>query len=197
VNKGRKLELALSSLYPGGMAQPTDDVPVKREDYARDIFVWMALCFFRHFFGQRIILEKGSAASDGGYELYRRLGTGGEEYMNKDVMNQFHQTFPMTKKAMNVLENHLMEIKEVIKGVVEAHGVLKSNCMLDTKRYPVDYLTCAEVKKEDLPWVHKSVSERAQTLKRSVRPGAAEEDSVLGAEDDSYQSDNHKRLRYE
>jgi hypothetical protein len=214
INKGKKLELALASLYPGGMAQPTDDIPIKREEYAKEILVWMALSFFRHWLGQRIIMEKGSAAPDGGYELYSQIGRSGEAYMDKVILNQFHQKFPMTKKAMNVLENHLLEIKEVMKGVVEAHGVLKHTCMLDTMRYPVDYLTCAEVKKEDLPWTTKTTAQRAESLKRSMRPGGSgnalrnqtaerlqvntEQDIDADEEDNSYVSngENAKRARH-
>ncbi|KAF2660345.1 hypothetical protein K491DRAFT_79558 [Lophiostoma macrostomum CBS 122681] len=153
VSRGKKLEFALSSLYPGDMATPSMDFPIKREEYSKDILVWMALAFFRHWFGQKIISEKGALAPDSGFELYGQIGRAGEAYMDKTVLNQFHKKFPMTKKAMNVLENHLLEIKECMKGIVDRHAVLKSNCLLDTHRFPVDYLTCAIVDRGDLPWV--------------------------------------------
>jgi hypothetical protein len=152
VSKGKKLEFALASLYPGDMATPCMDFPIKREEYSKDILVWMALSFFRHWFTQKIISEKGALAADGGFELYVQIGKAGEAYMDKTVINQFHKKFPMTKKAMNVLENHLLEIKECMKGIVDRHGVLQSRCLLDTHRFPVDYLTCAVVGREDLPW---------------------------------------------
>lgn len=214
VTKGKKLELALASLYPGGMAKPSDNIPIKREEYSSEILIWMALTFFRHWFAQRIIMERGSAGDDSGYELYYQISCGGEAYMDKDVLNQLHRKFPMTKKAMNVVENHLSEIKEVMKGVVEAHGILKNNSMLDIKNYPVSYLTCAEVKKEDMPWLSTAKEERTKGLKRSIRPGGssnpfgnqatprmqtqAYDGGEADEEDNSYISnaENVKRARY-
>lgn len=176
IAKGRRLELAVASLYPGGIGTPSQDLPVKREEYAKDILVWIALCFFRHWLSQRIISEKGSAAPDGGYELYKQLGDAGEAYMDKTVINQFHGKFPMTKKAMNVCENHLLEIKECVKEVVRRHGVLGRECQLDIARYHVDYLTCAVVTKDDFPW-KKEPGMDARTkhgIKRGLRPGGNE-----------------------
>ena len=152
VSKGKKLELAVASLYPGDISTPTHDFPIKREEYSKDILIWMALSWFRHWFAQKTIAENGSLARDGGYGLYKQLGKAGDAYMDKALINQFHQKFPMTKKALNVLENHLLEIKEVMKGIVERHGILKSYCGLDTARFPVDYLTCAIIDQGDLPW---------------------------------------------
>ncbi|KAF2681698.1 hypothetical protein K458DRAFT_456763 [Lentithecium fluviatile CBS 122367] len=162
VAKGKMLETSVMSIYPGDLATPSKDLPIKREEYSKDILVWMALTFFRHWLGQRIISQKGYHADDGGYELYKQLGTAGEAYMDKHVMYQFHAKFPMTKKAMNVLENHLLEIKECIKGVVDKHCILASTCMLDIKKYPVPYLTCVEFEQADLPWAG---------AKRGRRPG--------------------------
>ncbi|KAH7115839.1 hypothetical protein B0J11DRAFT_112070 [Dendryphion nanum] len=167
ITKGKKLELELASLYPGGMAKPSLDLPIKREEYSRDILVWIALTFFRHWLAQRIISEKGYAGRDSGYELYTQIRAGGDAYMDKTVMNQFHGRFPMTKKAMNVVENHLLEIKECMKGCVIAHGILDSNCQLDTHRFPVNYLTCTKVDKEDLPWF---VSEDSASGEKRARP---------------------------
>lgn len=153
--KGRALELGVMGVYPGDMAAPSRDLPIKREDYSKDILVWMALTFFRHWLGQRVVSQKGYHAEDSGYELYRQLGTAGEAYMDKTVMNQFHAKFPMTRKAMNVLENHLLEIKECIKEMVEKHGLLASMCQLDVKKYPVPYLTCTELVRDDYPWLRE------------------------------------------
>lgn len=59
VKKCKKLEVAVMSLYPGGMCTPSNDLPIKREEYSKDILVWMALTFFRHWLSQRIIMDKG------------------------------------------------------------------------------------------------------------------------------------------
>jgi hypothetical protein len=167
----KNLELGVMSLYPGDMRLPVNDLPIKREAYAKDILVWMALTFFRHWIGQRLIMEKGRHSPDCGYELYKQIGTAGESYMDKSVINQFHTKFPMTKKAMNVLENHLLEIKECMKGVVDQHKILKSNCQLDVHRFPVPYLTCTEFKRVDLPWLREEESMRVAPTKREYKPG--------------------------
>jgi hypothetical protein len=178
-----QLELAVMSLYPGDMATPSKQLPIKREHYAKDVLVWMALSFFRHWLGQRIISEQGSQALDGGYELYVQLGMAGEAYMDKSVISQFHSKFPMTKKAMNILETHLLEIKECVKEMVAKHAILESTCMLDTHRYPVDYLTCAVVKKEDLPWREANLeSGRKVSLRRGTKRSLDKEIKMTGNE---------------
>ncbi|KAF2729805.1 hypothetical protein EJ04DRAFT_587753 [Polyplosphaeria fusca] len=156
LNKKRSaLELAVMSQYPGDLATPSEDRPIRREEYSKDILVWMALCFFRHWLGQKIIMEKGARAKDGGFELYKNLGAAGEAYMDKSILNQLHGRFPLTKKAMNVLENHLLEIKECIKAMIDSHGVLKNESQLDPTKYQVEYLTCVEVERDDIPWLRE------------------------------------------
>jgi hypothetical protein len=168
----KNLELAVMALYPGDMCLPVKELPIKREAYAKDILVWMALSFFRHWVGQRLILEKGRHAMDCGYELYKAIGTAGDSYMDKSVINQFHAKFPMTKKAVNVLENHLFEIKECMKAVVDQHKVLRSTTQLDIHRFPVAYLTCTDFKREDCPWLSiTSEPARIVPAKREYKPG--------------------------
>jgi hypothetical protein len=170
----KNLELGVMSLYPGDIRLPVDDLPIKREAYAKDILVWMALTFFRHWIGQRLIMEKGRHSLDCGYELYKQIGTAGEAYMDKSVINQFHTKFPMTKKAMNVCENHLLEIKECMKGVVDQHKILKSTCQLDVNRFPVNYLTCTDFKRQDFPWLKGDEAQRVVPAKREYKPGGNE-----------------------
>jgi hypothetical protein len=170
----KNLELSILSLYPGDMAMPAEDLPIKREAYSKDILIWMALTFFRHWIGQRFITEKGRHALDCGYELYKKIGTGGEAYMDKSVINQFHTKIPMTKKAMNVCENHLHEIKELMKGLVDQHKILKSTCQLDVHRFPVTYLTCTEFKNGDFPWLKEDQAPRVVPAKREYKPGGNE-----------------------
>ncbi|CAO2653959.1 Nn.00g106920.m01.CDS01 [Neocucurbitaria sp. VM-36] len=169
--KGKDLELAVLSNYPGNIAIPADELPIKRETYAKDILIWMALTFYRHWIGQRLIIDKGRHSADSGYELYKAFGTGGEAYMGKHVINQFHTKFPMTKKAMNVLENHVLEIKEWMKDVVKQSGILKWNCQLDVNRFPVKYLTCTDFQRGDYPWLNTDNTPRAVPAKREYKPG--------------------------
>ncbi|KAJ4374937.1 phospholipid-translocating ATPase rsb1 [Neocucurbitaria cava] len=175
LQKGKDLEIVILSNYPGNMALPADDLPIKREAYAKDILIWMALTFYRHWVGQRLINDKGRHAPDSGYDLYKALGTGGDAYMGKAVTNQFHVKFPMTKKAMNVLENHVLEIKACMKKLVQESGILKWNCQLDCHRFPVKYLTCTEFARADYPWLNADVWAHPRSLavvkKREYKPG--------------------------
>ncbi|KAF2019776.1 hypothetical protein BU24DRAFT_386885 [Aaosphaeria arxii CBS 175.79] len=191
--KGKKLELEVATIYPGGMTQPTKNVPIKREEYAKDILVWMALSFFRHWFSQRIISEKGSTNVDGGYGLYTQLQKAGNAYMDRTILNQFHSNVPMTKKAMNVLENHLLEIKACIKQVVDKHDILKIYCQLDTKRFEVNYLTGVDVRKEDFPWYAEELQERPTgKRKRSQSEVPAEKTESEQPSEPNGQADDEK-----
>jgi hypothetical protein len=174
IHQCKNLELAIMSHYPGKMDKPSEDIPIKREAYSKDILVWMALSFYRHWVGQRLLLEKGRHGNDCGYDLYKAMGAAGEAYIDKTVINQFHTKFPMTKKAMNVLENHLFEIKECMKSIVEEHGVLVSATHLDVNRFPVNYLTCIVFKKSDLPWLKEDTAPRVLPSKAKYKPGGNE-----------------------
>ncbi|KAL1793908.1 hypothetical protein ACET3X_007329 [Alternaria dauci] len=196
LSRCKSVELAVMSSYPGSMSLPVDELPIKREAFAKDILVWMGLTFFRHWIGQRLIMEKGRHSADCGYELYKQVGTGGDAYMDKSVINQFHTKFPMTKKAMNVLENHVLEIKECMKTIIDQHKILQSKCQLDVHRFPVDYLTCTEFKKEDFPWENQTEGPRVLPAKRAYKAGGndiarknldtarMQKDKSMGVEDD-------------
>lgn len=220
VDKVKALEVSVLSHYPEGVRLPSEDRPVKREFYAKDILVWMALTFFRHWFSQRVVMGKGRLAADCGYKLFSALAAGGDMYMDKSVMNQFHAHFPITKKAMNVLENHLEEIKECIKKVVDGSKVLRSQCQLDVHRFPVNYFTCTTFDRKDFPWLKEDKDTRPTTADRAYKPGGneiarlnlestrrcqissvEEQDESEYADEDvvdpHYESDSNKRMRYE
>ncbi|KAF2438433.1 hypothetical protein P171DRAFT_398398 [Karstenula rhodostoma CBS 690.94] len=170
LERSRALENKLASHYPGKIAAPKKDVPVKREEYAKDILVWMALCWYRQWLAHKIIANKGYNADDGGYSLYKDIGAGGDAYMDKAVLSQFHSMFPITKKALNVIENHVCELKEVMQNWVDKSGLLKSNCQLNVEQYPVNHITCTEFERADFPWL-KDEREATVAVKKGKRPG--------------------------
>lgn len=170
--KAKDLELKIASVYPNDMCKPINETSIKCEEYAKDILRWMALCFFRHWFGQRIVSQRGHFADDGGYELYQQLATGKEAYMDKTVMNQFHSKLPMTPKSMGVVEKHVEMIKNYVKNMVENSGVLANKCQLDVGKYPVGYLTCVDFKRTDYPWLREvTLPEMPVRGDRARRPG--------------------------
>lgn len=143
---------------------------MQREEYAKAILVWMALCWFRQWLTHKIIANKGYNADDGGMSLYKAIGAGGDAYMDKAVLSQFHSMFPITKKALNVIENHVCEIKELMQNWVVKSGLLKSNCQLNVEQYPVNYITCTEFERADFPWL-KDEREAITPVKKGKRPG--------------------------
>ena len=130
----------------------------------------MALAWFRQWFTQRIITDSGHNADDGGYALYKAIGAGGDAYMDKAVLSQFHGNFPITKKGLNVLENHICEIKECMSAWVEKSNLLKSNCQLNVEKFPVEYITWVEFENGDFPWL-KDEQEEVMASKKGKRPG--------------------------
>ncbi|KAF2807229.1 uncharacterized protein BDZ99DRAFT_536533 [Mytilinidion resinicola] len=151
----RALELQMGVMYPGGITHPPNAAPVKRDTYAADIMMWMAVCLFRQWLMQQIIQDKTFRAKDGGYALYKQLSEAGDKYLSRQTIAPFFRNFPMTKKGQNVFENHLLELKEVVKGSVAKSGLLESESALDTGKFKVPWLTCTVVDKADFPWVKK------------------------------------------
>lgn len=143
----------------------------QRQDYAKDVLIWIALTWFRHWLGQRLISGRGHQAPDGGYSLYSAIDAGGEAYMDKAIISQFHNMFPMTKKALGILEQHLLEIKHCMSEWVKKSNLTKSNCQLNVQEYPVDYITSVEFEEGDFPWVIKQEEDGTKTLKRGKLPG--------------------------
>jgi hypothetical protein len=227
VDQARDLETKVLTHYPQAMRLPSEELPIKREAYARDILVWMALTFFRQWVSQRLLVGRGRDAPDGGYELYTLLGAGGDRYMDKTVVNQFHTHFPMTKKAMNVLENHLFEIKNCIRQVVTDSAILRSHCQLDVHRFPIKHMTCTVFDREDFPWLKEEREASSLPVKRTYKPGGneisrlnletarrfqrvgseevredIESDAEMAGDEDEvrdphYRSDSNKRLRHD
>ncbi|KAH7410065.1 hypothetical protein DE146DRAFT_643737 [Phaeosphaeria sp. MPI-PUGE-AT-0046c] len=170
----KDLELQLMSEYPGDIAAPSQILPIKREEYMKNILVHLALMFFRHWLGNYLISDKGRHALDCGYNLYRQIYAAGESYMDKTVMNSFHHMWPMTQRAFTVVENHLGEIKEVMKQNVVKSKLLDSTCQLDIRKHPVPYFTCTDFKNEDFPWLKEDAAATIVSPKRMYKAGGNE-----------------------
>jgi hypothetical protein len=168
------LDFRIASNYPGDMCKPVPgSTSIKREEYSKEILVWMALTFFRHWLSQQFIKDLGHNAPDCGFSLYQTLLKGGDAYMNREILNQFHAKIPLTKKAMNVLDGHLMEIKQCTTHIIESSGIMKNNLALDVKEAEVPYFTSTEFKDEDYPWVvdNMALNLAIRGVKHNKRPG--------------------------
>lgn len=145
------LEMRILGHYPAHLTRHAGDRP-GRATYASDIYMWMAICFFRQYFAQAISDGRNRLADDGGFEFYRQLGHGGQAYLNHETFQNFHMYFPMSSKACNVLEANMGILKEEIKPFVK--DLLLHRAMIDPAQFHegVHWLTCSVIDKDDYPW---------------------------------------------
>lgn len=176
--KKEALEIRLAGLYPAPLARYAASRP-SRMSYGSDIYGWMTMSLFRHWFAQAICEGRGRSAKDGGANLYRQLGKGGYTYLDRNVMEEFHEHFPMTQKGKDRLENRLSEYKEAIKLLVR--DLLVNNSELDVMKEKTAYLTCCEVTKADFPWEQANLKTRIANGLSRLLPATDEvdEDEVL------------------
>lgn len=136
--------------------------------YGSQIMGWMALSLFRHWLGQSIAGDMSRRACDGGLAFYTAIAEAGEKYLNQGSREAFVRHFPLSAKARTQFDRAINDIKEEVK--VYVTELVKKRCTLDVSRWPVTWLTCTEVSREDLPWVGE---EEARQLWENVgsRPG--------------------------
>lgn len=143
------IELRILGHYPEFLCRNAVDRP-GRPTYSADIYMWMAICFYRQWFAQAISDGRNRLGPDGGYEFYHQIGAGGQAYLNHESFRNFHQYFPMSSKACNVLEANMNIMKEDVRKFVA--DILVNRTSIDPKTYPLRWLTCALVLPEDCPW---------------------------------------------
>lgn len=116
-------QLQMLSYYPRtiqrelkvGLAEQDN---IGRASYSNDIMTWIALVAFRHYVGQNVASDHTHHAEDMGYSYVYLISEGGDRYLDKPALQDFHRLFPMTQKGTSVLENRLTEIKEYVKKFV-------------------------------------------------------------------------------
>jgi hypothetical protein len=144
------IELRILGHYPSFLCRDAAAKP-GRATYSNDIYMWMAICFYRQWFAQAISDGRNRVARDGGYEFYHQIGQAGQAYLNHETFLNFHKYFPMSSKACNVLEANMGILKEEVKHFV--HDILQSSVNVESIGYPpLRWLTCVKVTKEDFPW---------------------------------------------
>jgi hypothetical protein len=144
------IEMRILGHYPAFLCRDAATKP-GRATYSNDIYMWMAICFYRQWFAQSISDGRNRVNADGGYEFYHQIGEGGQAYLSHETFQNFHKYFPMSSKACNVLEANMGIMKEEVKHFVK--DILVNNVNVDNVGYPhLRWLTCVKVTKEDLPW---------------------------------------------
>lgn len=147
----RAIEIRIAGHYPSFLCRNHADKP-HRTAYAADIYMWMALSFFRQYMAQAGNDEKTRLAEDGGYDYYRKFATGGNAYLHHEDMSTFHQYFPMSSKACSVFEAHMNVLKEEVKVFIRDLMIVRTHVNPADLGVDKPWLTCAVIDKEDLPW---------------------------------------------
>ncbi|KIX98161.1 uncharacterized protein Z520_06241 [Fonsecaea multimorphosa CBS 102226] len=147
--KKEALELRILGHYPEFIRRIAADKP-GRPSYSGDIYMWMAVGFFRQWVAQNISDDRTRRAPDGGLNFYMSLHAGGHAYLNHMDFQEFHKYFPMSIKACHVLEANMGLLKEDIKAFVE--DIMKQHTHLKREQHEIHWLTCATIEKEDMPW---------------------------------------------
>jgi hypothetical protein len=148
------MEMRMLGHYPGFLRRNIAETGhVGRTTYANDIYMWMTVALFRQWFAQNICENRNLTAADGGAYMYRQISAGGSAYLDHTKLATFHQYFPMSPKAKNVLENHMNSLKAELQ--IFPGELLKNRSQIDDSHDPLPYLTCAVIEKSDFPWTPK------------------------------------------
>ncbi|RMY24890.1 hypothetical protein D0867_01079 [Hortaea werneckii] len=160
--KGRTLREAVKmaekrilSYYPTHLQREktvgrADKDSIGRASYSNDVMSWIGLVVLRHFFTQLLADDATHNAPDMGKELVDAVMQGGDTYLDKGIMDQFHAYFPMSQKGASVLENKVSDMKESIKKfMADLH---KNESMLDTKTFKIAHFTCVKVFQHEYPF---------------------------------------------
>lgn len=150
--KKAQVEHQLLKHYPADLQKDAKEHPntYNRQAYSNDIMGWVAISLFKHWLASAIVQDKHRHGADGGFWLYSVIGEGGHAYLAEGEIAAFHKRFPMSVKGSAVFLDRLMAIKESVKKIVDP--LLLNYSQLEPKEFGLKYLTCVDVRKQDLPW---------------------------------------------
>lgn len=160
INLKRLVNSQILGQYPKHIQREPESSEIGRASYSNDIMTWMALAVYRQYIGQAIARGLTVEARDGGYDFYQKLNEGGQSYLDRVMVRQFHYRFPMSSKGQVVIENHLSDLKEMMKPFIR--DLMCNRSQLDVNQYPVPYLTCLKVEKSDIPWIRDRLEAKSK-----------------------------------
>ena len=82
-----------------------------------------------------------------GYDFMEKISIGGDSYLSKADLEEFHRRFPMTSKGVSVVERWVSELKVYCKKW--ATHFFENRSQLDVKTYPSGYFTNTKVDVDD------------------------------------------------
>lgn len=141
------VECRINMHYPRSTWRRAEDKPGCGE-YAKEIYMWMACAFYRHWFNFQVITDNTRRAKDGGHEFYHNIWKSGNHYLKHEEFARLHCFFPMSRKACNILENSVMDLKDEVRPCVS--DIIVNRTHIPAKE--LKYLTCAVLEKTDFPW---------------------------------------------
>lgn len=160
VLKKRSVECRMLSHYPPSLHRG-EDGDLGCTAYANDIYMWMAIAFFRQFYCYAVIDRKTHHALDGGASFYRSIYSM-DLYLNARERAFFNVVFPMSTRGCEMFNTKLQELKVDMKSFVAP--LLVNRCRYIFPQVP-SYLTCCQIDKEDLPWDERTTEADDQVVK--------------------------------
>ena len=150
----KALDMRMLGHYSPTMVKKKEEDP-GRVMYANDVFSWIALNVFRHWFSQMVAEDRTWRAEDGGFSVYKKIHQGGDAYLNRPMLEGFHAFFPMSPRAQGVLRNHLIVLKNEMQKFVEP--LLANNTQVELKEGEwFKHLVSTKVDEEDLAWLNEN-----------------------------------------
>ncbi|KAI5243504.1 hypothetical protein E4T42_07314 [Aureobasidium subglaciale] len=156
------VEIGVSIHYPSGIQKSAVSGLASRDgtgraNYARDVFTWISVTLYRHWWGQTMASDANHNNRFGGHDIYVKLHQGGQAYLTREITVGFNTHFPMSGKGQAVIENNLDIIKAGVVPIVAP--LMKNESQLDLVNSPVKWLTCTKVKSADYIWEPEPESE--------------------------------------
>lgn len=151
--KKLQIESRMLTFFPENMARQSTATSIPgRAAYATDIYKWQALTIIRQYISDQIQAGRTHQARDGGLGFYRTIGEGGGGYLQREVLERFHESFNMSPRGKACLRAAVAVMKEDFKVTVEELLVDRSLQHRDPNGPQLAYLTCTEILDEELPW---------------------------------------------
>jgi hypothetical protein len=154
VKHKKTMEFSLSQYTPSNLQRVhKTHATVKeigRTSYGNDIVDWMVLCLWRQWFARGLVEDFGHHGPDGGYLMYRVIQSGGEAFLNKSEVDQFHQKHQMTTRGVSKFAERLSWLKDKLQKIIAP--LMTSELNLDLSRISdkPQYLLCTQITKAEI-----------------------------------------------
>ncbi|KAJ8110556.1 hypothetical protein OPT61_g6638 [Boeremia exigua] len=119
-----------------------------RCDASSEFDTWFVVQLFRDTLTNVLRQHDVSKPSLKRGSLFRKIKTGGSQYMVYEEVRQMMQR--VMPSAVNTLDEDLRILKEFASSIVE--DLARNELSLDVRDHQVGWLTCVKIQTEDIPW---------------------------------------------